>query len=94
MSKKTSTILFIMQALGLAVLHFVTTFFIGFTTGIGSGGPFLNIINTILTFPLSVINLSPSEPAWLGWGAWVGLSLIWGFGVAYLLRRLTRSRAN
>jgi hypothetical protein len=91
MNVKVNSTLFIMQALGIAVLHFMVTFFLGFATGVGTLKSFWVGLVKVLTFPLSVIP-GTDNPWWLGWLAWVLLSLIWGFAIAYIMRRFARSR--
>ena len=81
----------IAPALMIAVLHFILTFFLGFATGVGTLKSFWVVLVKILTFPLSVIN-PPNEPVWISWAAWVLTSLIWGFAIAYGVRRISKSR--
>ncbi len=81
----------IAPALMIAVLHFILTFFLGFATGVGTLKSFWVVLVKILTFPLSLISI-PNNPAWLGWAAWIVLSLIWGFAIAYGVRRISKSQ--
>ena len=75
----------VLQGIGIAVIHFVTTFMLGFATGVGTlKGPWV-IINKTLTFPLSLFS-GPDNPL-LGWLGWIVLSLVWGFAIAYFLQR-------
>ena len=82
----------IFPALVIAILHFIITFLLGFATGVGALKSFWVVLVKVLTFPLSIINPSPNEPAWLGWGAWILLSLVWGFAIAYGVRRISKFR--
>ena len=71
-------------------LHFAASFIVGFATGLGNLKGFWVTLQTIFTFPLSVIPSSDDSPAWLGWALWLFTSLMWGFIAAYLFERYVR----
>ena len=78
-------ILFAFPVLAIAVLHFVTSFFVAFAAGISESQP-LKIAANILTFPLHLIPKGFDLPGLLSWLPWAALSLCWGLGVCVLVR--------
>lgn len=75
---------------GLAVAHFVLSFFVGFAAGIGGGA--WKIASKIIMFPLSLLpddalpNLSPM----MGWVLWIAVSFGWALAIFYGLRALQK----
>jgi hypothetical protein len=68
---------FVICVLGVAFLHFIGTIILTIISGLG-GGAASTVATQVLTFPLSMVQVSPDNP-YIGWGAWILLSLGWGF---------------
>jgi hypothetical protein len=84
----------ILWALGLAIAHFITSFFVSFAAGIGGNTPMgtvFTLISKILTFPLwlSKDNNSDEPQTLLMWWPWATLSLVWGTALAFVIRHFT-----
>jgi hypothetical protein len=50
-TKRKRLMLFALTVLGFGLVHFAVSFFVSFSAGIG-GGPVINVLSKILTFPL------------------------------------------
>lgn len=84
---------FVSVVFGVAVLHFVATFFIGFNAAIHGGA--WKVLANVLTFPTSLIPASwKVMDGALGWVAWMLTSLAWGWGICALVRTLLRPAAT
>jgi len=82
-------IIFAASVVGVAALHFVISFFVGFAAGISPPGNPFRLASQILSFPLAQIQ-SKNDPGIFGWILWIGISLVWGFAICFLVRSLAR----
>lgn len=73
----------------IAVLHFVTSFFVAFAAGIGSSQA-LKLAANILAFPLPLLPESFNPPDFVLWMLWAAISLVWGVAIAYGIRTMAR----
>lgn len=82
--------LFAIAVVGIAIVHFITSFFTAFAAGISAPGesPFLQIVSQILTFPLWLIPNDFALPEPLGLLPWFLLSLCWGLAICFGARML------
>lgn len=77
------------QGILLGIVHFIATYLLTFAAGVGSQNPLVKIGAKVLGFPLSILPSSgdgSNDNQALGWFFIVAQSLVWGFGLAYLIR--------
>jgi hypothetical protein len=95
MQRGNKTIMLILGILGLAVVHFLVSFFVSFAAGIGGNTPYggaLSVLSKILTFPLWLYKSNPNaEQSLLTWVPWAMISLVWGSALTFAIRHFTKN---
>lgn len=86
---KGTTMLFVLGIFVVAILHFVTSFFLSFGAGI-SQSKTLKLASYLLTFPLQHIPNGFKLPGLLDWLPWVIVSLCWGWTICTASVRLAQ----
>ncbi|HEX8549977.1 MAG TPA: hypothetical protein VF681_00340 [Abditibacteriaceae bacterium] len=88
---RSDKILFGLSVVGVAALHFLSSFVLLFMAGT-TGGAFVKALALVLTFPFALFDGPDELSPFVFWCGWIVVSLAWGFAICSVIRRLTRRR--